>query len=74
MIGAQAAFSRDTLSKALYSKMFDFLVLKVNESIRRPNFDGIMIGVLDIYGFEIFDVSVITCCSRAVLTVWCCLP
>lgn len=51
-----AAFSRDTLAKNLYSKMFDFLVKKVNESIKKPNHDGPLIGVLDIYGFEIFDV------------------
>ena len=52
----QAAFSRDTLAKALYSRMFDYLVLRINESIKKPNFQGIMIGVLDIYGFEIFQV------------------
>jgi myosin heavy subunit len=54
---AQAYFSRDTLAKALYSKMFDFLVKKINDSIKlAANFEGIQIGVLDIYGFEIFQV------------------
>jgi len=36
--------------------MFDYLVLRINESIKTKEFKGIMIGVLDIYGFEIFQV------------------
>ena len=46
----QAAFSRDTLAKAVYSKTFDYIVKKVNEAIAKPNFEGVQIGVLDIYG------------------------
>eukprot|EP01043_Picozoa_sp_COSAG02_P010080 COSAG02_NODE_349_length_24073_cov_102.816092_6_plen_1343_part_00 len=53
-----ATYSRDALSKAIYSRMFDFLVSKVNDGLRADagsvkNF----IGVLDIYGFEFFDVN-----------------
>lgn len=52
---ADAAFSRDTLAKALYSRLFDWLVSKINASIAKPNFTGVRIGILDIYGFEIFQ-------------------
>lgn len=51
----QAEFSRDTLSKALYSRLFDWIVKKVNESIKIADHKGCQIGVLDIYGFEIFE-------------------
>eukprot|EP01043_Picozoa_sp_COSAG02_P009111 COSAG02_NODE_304_length_25204_cov_11.025095_17_plen_1285_part_00 len=53
-----ATYSRDALSKAVYSRLFDFLVSKVNDGLRADagavkNF----IGVLDIYGFEFFEVN-----------------
>lgn len=50
----QAAESCDALAKALYSRMFDWLVNRINQSItdERSEFN---IGVLDIYGFEIFQ-------------------
>ncbi len=51
----EAEFTRDTLAKAMYSKMFEYLVRRTNESILPPSFDGITIGLLDIFGFEIFD-------------------
>jgi myosin-1 len=54
---AGADFSRDTLAKAIYTRLFDWLVLRINQSIRRDNFQGIQIGVLDIYGFEIFTLN-----------------
>lgn len=50
-----AANTRDSLAKALYSKMFDHIVDRVNESIQSDNVQGNHIGVLDIYGFEIFQ-------------------
>ncbi|CAF90088.1 unnamed protein product, partial [Tetraodon nigroviridis] len=43
----QASFSRDALAKALYTRLFDYLVDKDQEELN--------IGVLDIYGFEIFQ-------------------
>ncbi len=54
---ANAEFTRDTLAKAMYSKLFDWLVLKINKAIANPGWDGILIGVLDIYGFEIFQYN-----------------
>ncbi len=40
----------DTLAKALYSKMFDYLVARINASIRKEDHQGVQLGVLDIYG------------------------
>ena len=37
--------------------MFDYLVRKINESMAVKDHKGVMIGVLDIYGFEIFDFN-----------------
>ncbi|XP_037310257.1 myosin IEb [Pungitius pungitius] len=50
----QACFSRDALSKALYTRLFDFLVDCVNKAIQKDQ-EVLNIGVLDIYGFEIFQ-------------------
>ncbi|GBG23811.1 Myosin-1 [Hondaea fermentalgiana] len=67
----QATAARDALAKDLYSRLFDNLVMRVNKalentgnntriSMRRDmrkigDEDGLSIGVLDIYGFEIFE-------------------
>uniref|UniRef100_A0A8B9LY67 Unconventional myosin-Ib n=1 Tax=Astyanax mexicanus TaxID=7994 RepID=A0A8B9LY67_ASTMX len=50
---AQAYYARDALAKNLYSRMFSWLVTRINESIK-VCFSKVM-GVLDIYGFEIFE-------------------
>uniref|UniRef100_A0A673C303 Unconventional myosin-Ie-like n=1 Tax=Sphaeramia orbicularis TaxID=375764 RepID=A0A673C303_9TELE len=50
----QAAFSRDALSKALYTRLFDFLVDCINKAMQKDQ-EELNIGVLDIYGFEIFQ-------------------
>jgi myosin heavy subunit len=52
---AKANNARDSLSKALYGRMFDWLVKQVNSKMDKalPGAGGI-IGVLDIFGFEIF--------------------
>uniref|UniRef100_A0ACB8G7U5 Unconventional myosin-If n=1 Tax=Sphaerodactylus townsendi TaxID=933632 RepID=A0ACB8G7U5_9SAUR len=52
----QANFTRDALSKALYSRLFDYLVDAVNKAMQK-NRQEYSIGVLDIYGFEIFQVT-----------------
>ena len=60
----QAEYTRDALSKILYSRLFDWIVRKVNESLDLSHQTGsaavdhksaAKIGVLDIYGFEIFE-------------------
>lgn len=50
----QATYTRDALSKALYSRMFDFLVKSVNNAMANRE-EKMSIGILDIYGFEIFQ-------------------
>ncbi|KAL2600798.1 hypothetical protein GLYMA_10G164200v4 [Glycine max] len=49
-----AAISRDGLAKTLYSRLFDWLVDKINSSIGQDPNSKSLIGVLDIYGFESF--------------------
>lgn len=51
----QAAYTRNALAKSLYSRMFDWIVEAVNKVLVKPN-TAVSLGVLDIYGFEIFDV------------------
>ncbi|EGC34012.1 myosin IE [Dictyostelium purpureum] len=53
---AQATFSRDALAKALYERLFQWLVSKINTIINSPE-KGPVIGILDIYGFEVFDTN-----------------
>ncbi|RLU24466.1 hypothetical protein DMN91_002555, partial [Ooceraea biroi] len=48
----QALYARDALAKDVYARLFDYL--KVNSAME-TNTDGYEIGILDIYGFEIFD-------------------
>nr|XP_058967895.1 unconventional myosin-Ie-like [Pocillopora verrucosa] len=48
-----AVAARDTLSKALYSHLFDYLVKVINGALKKDN-DYLSIGILDIYGFESF--------------------
>ncbi|KAM6981227.1 unconventional myosin-Ie isoform 2-T2 [Aplochiton taeniatus] len=50
----QACYTRDALSKALHSRLFDFLVEAINKAMVKDHQD-FSIGVLDIYGFEIFQ-------------------
>uniref|UniRef100_A0A6Q2Z4I8 Myosin Ic, paralog b n=1 Tax=Esox lucius TaxID=8010 RepID=A0A6Q2Z4I8_ESOLU len=54
----QAASARDALSKAVYGRTFTWLVNKINDSLafkdesyKNPS----VIGLLDIYGFEVFQ-------------------
>uniref|UniRef100_A0A5B7AQU0 Putative myosin-9 n=1 Tax=Davidia involucrata TaxID=16924 RepID=A0A5B7AQU0_DAVIN len=49
-----AAVSRDGLAKTIYSRLFDWLVDKINVSIGQDPNSKSLIGVLDIYGFESF--------------------
>ncbi|CAI4222421.1 unnamed protein product [Auanema sp. JU1783] len=58
----EAASARDALAKELYSKLFDYLVSRINACINETP-DGSVknsqfyIGVLDIAGFEFFTVN-----------------
>ena len=52
---AQASAVRDALSKAIYFNMFDWIVGRVNASLKARGAMSQSIGILDIYGFEIFE-------------------
>ncbi|KAJ3349531.1 Myosin type-2 heavy chain 1 [Entophlyctis luteolus] len=50
--------SRDSVTKVIYTKLFDWLVLAINKNLMRESTDSQnFIGVLDIYGFEHFAVN-----------------
>ncbi|KFQ21661.1 Unconventional myosin-XIX, partial [Merops nubicus] len=52
---AECETRRDCLAKVIYAKLFDWLVLVINESIYAdPSVWTSFIGLLDVYGFEAF--------------------
>ncbi|XP_072703649.1 unconventional myosin-Ia isoform X2 [Ciconia boyciana] len=52
----QGYYGRDALAKNIYSRLFDWLVNRINTSIQvKPGQQRKVMGVLDIYGFEIFQ-------------------
>ena len=52
-------YARNALAKTLYSRMFDWIVEAVNVQLAKDK-QSLCLGVLDIYGFEIFEVR----CAR----------
>merc|ERR1712142_1036838 len=53
----QVNFSVSATAKSLFARMFDWVVLLVNDSLDTPNPRKHFIGVLDIAGFEIFELN-----------------
>ncbi|XP_075237510.1 unconventional myosin ID [Lycorma delicatula] len=56
----EAEYGRDALAKAVYDSLFTWIVTKINEVIgleEGSKHRGTVIGVLDIYGFEVFDAN-----------------
>ncbi|PQE20194.1 putative Myosin-1 protein [Rutstroemia sp. NJR-2017a BBW] len=51
----QAIATRDALAKAIYNNLFDWIVERVNKSLTARSATSNSIGILDIYGFEIFE-------------------
>ncbi|KAG9506930.1 class II myosin [Fusarium musae] len=52
---AQAQATRDALAMAIYSNLFDWIVERINKSLKARQPTTNTIGILDIYGFEIFE-------------------
>uniref|UniRef100_A0A3P9P9U1 Unconventional myosin-Ih-like n=1 Tax=Poecilia reticulata TaxID=8081 RepID=A0A3P9P9U1_POERE len=50
-----AVYARDALAKAIYGRTFNWLVNKINESLDSSR--KMVVGLLDIYGFEVFSVN-----------------
>ncbi|XP_056095174.1 unconventional myosin-Va isoform X1 [Rhinichthys klamathensis goyatoka] len=53
----EAVNGRDALSKHIYAKLFSWIVGQVNKSLSTSSKPHSFIGVLDIYGFETFEVN-----------------
>jgi len=53
----QVEYAVEAISKAVYERMFKWLVQRINRSLDRTKRPGAsFIGILDIAGFEIFQV------------------
>ncbi|XP_005680371.2 PREDICTED: unconventional myosin-Ia [Capra hircus] len=72
----QAQYARDALAKNIYSRLFNWLVNRINESIKVSTGEKRKVmGVLDIYGFEIlednsFEQFVINYCNEKLQQVF----
>nr|XP_004650052.2 unconventional myosin-Ia [Jaculus jaculus] len=72
----QAQYARDALAKNIYSRLFDWIVNRINESIKVGTGEKKKVmGVLDIYGFEIlednsFEQFVINYCNEKLQQVF----
>uniref|UniRef100_A0A7N8WMG3 Unconventional myosin-Va n=1 Tax=Mastacembelus armatus TaxID=205130 RepID=A0A7N8WMG3_9TELE len=53
----QATNARDALSKHIYAKLFNWIVEHVNKALITSIKQHSFIGVLDIYGFETFEIN-----------------
>ncbi|KAL2100932.1 hypothetical protein ACEWY4_002693 [Coilia grayii] len=54
----QAEFAVEALAKATYERMFRWLVMRINKALDKTKRQGAsFIGILDIAGFEIFDLN-----------------
>lgn len=55
---AGAVYARNALCKAVYSRLFSWLVQRINDSIKvKSGQKTKVMGVLDIYGFEVFQTN-----------------
>ncbi|KAF8560099.1 myosin class I heavy chain [Imleria badia] len=52
---AQATAVRDALAKAIYNNLFEWIVSRINISMKPRSATAQIIGILDIFGFEIFE-------------------
>uniref|UniRef100_A0A8C9SJR6 Unconventional myosin-Va n=1 Tax=Scleropages formosus TaxID=113540 RepID=A0A8C9SJR6_SCLFO len=53
----QAVNARDALAKHIYAKLFSWIVEHVNQALQSSIKQHSFIGVLDIYGFETFEMN-----------------
>ena len=54
----QATIARDAVAKGMYERLFNWLVARINGSLAtHASSQKTVLGLLDIYGFEIFEVN-----------------
>ncbi|XP_041652628.1 unconventional myosin-Vc isoform X2 [Cheilinus undulatus] len=53
----KAVNARDALAKQIYAHLFDCIITRINTALQVPGKQHAFIGVLDIYGFETFDIN-----------------
>lgn len=53
----QAENARDALAKAVYEKLFGWVVMRANKALANNEKSSAFIGILDIFGFEIFELN-----------------
>uniref|UniRef100_A0A3P9DQS3 Unconventional myosin-Va n=1 Tax=Maylandia zebra TaxID=106582 RepID=A0A3P9DQS3_9CICH len=52
-----AIYGRDALAKYIYARLFSWIVDSINSALKSTVKQHSFIGVLDIYGFETFDIN-----------------
>lgn len=60
MLHSQVVYAVGALAKATYDRMFKWLVMRINKTLDTKLARQFFIGVLDIAGFEIFEVGLET--------------
>uniref|UniRef100_A0A673C4T9 Myosin VC n=1 Tax=Sphaeramia orbicularis TaxID=375764 RepID=A0A673C4T9_9TELE len=53
----RAVNARDALAKQIYAHLFDCIINSINMALKVPGKQHAFIGVLDIYGFETFEIN-----------------
>lgn len=53
----QARGARDALAKYMYAELFSWIVKMINRALETSGEKHRFIGVLDIYGFETFEIN-----------------
>ncbi|XP_051866107.1 unconventional myosin-Vb isoform X2 [Pristis pectinata] len=57
MAKQQAINARNALAKHIYAQLFNWIVDQINKALYTTNKQHSFIGVLDIYGFETFEIN-----------------
>ena len=67
----QVEYAVEAISKSIYDRMFKWIVQRINRSLDRSKRQGAsFIGILDIAGFEIFQVSACHVCYSLSFHMW----
>lgn len=68
----QADFAVEALAKATYERLFRWLVHRINKALDRTKRQGAsFIGILDIAGFEIFEVLIVVLTNKSQIFTKC---